>query len=698
MSLNLHANYRRDIDGLRAIAVTAVVLFHASVYPVQSGFVGVDIFFVISGFLIGGIVYRDIGRGTFSFTGFYARRARRILPALMAVIASVMLVGLLLSSPAELRQTSMGAISALLGWPNILFWKQISYFSPDAHLNPFLMTWSLGVEEQFYLFFPLLLLMIGRLRHLVVLCVIGALCLGSLCMAQFGLGRWPAAVFYLLPTRAWEMGMGTFLAVAKSNYTLSFPRPVNHLIGWTGLFLIGLSIFIFDEHTPFPGLAALLPVGGTLALLLSDGSFVNRAILSTPPFIWIGRISYSWYLWHWPLMAFIWLCSARAPSPLLLAGAGIVSLVPAALSWRYIEQPFRRGGGSNPVVVLRYAGSLALGVSMLAAVYVSNGLPRRFDPALVIAEQVLAQGRGEPCLANYGISNLNMSPRCVHDTGRPRVALLGDSHASALAASLSHMADQAGFDFVQFTKSSCPPLLGTTRLMPAHPGHAMQCAQYNEQAFAAIMHDPRVQTVVLAGYWAAPFAADAGRDAYTDPHDMMDHGVPASLARLDIALRNTTQVLVNAHKHVVVLGDVPQFRFDPAKEAVTAFMPMRQRAERALDPSFQTVREIAPVELLTLPTQPVPVLVHNAATDRQDIIYFSLADGLCSSAGCKFRDGDNPFYVDPQHLSRAGADFLLARLDGLLPVMGEGMARIAAQPPIPTTPLPVSAATQVAIH
>ncbi|WP_010508536.1 acyltransferase family protein [Komagataeibacter europaeus] len=698
MSLNLHANYRRDIDGLRAIAVTAVVLFHASVYPVQSGFVGVDIFFVISGFLIGGIVYRDVGLGTFSFVGFYARRARRILPALMAIIAAVMLAGLLFSSPAELRQTSLGAISALLGWSNILFWKQISYFSPDAHLNPFLMTWSLGVEEQFYLFFPVLLLLIGRWRHVYVLGVIGALCLGSLCMAQFGLGRWPAAVFYLLPTRAWEMGMGTFLAVAKSNYALSFPRPVNHLIGWTGLFLVGLSIFIFDEHTPFPGLAALLPVGGTLALLLSDGSFVNRAILSTRPFIWIGRISYSWYLWHWPLMAFVWLCSARAPSPLLLAGAGIVSLVPAALSWRYIEQPFRRGSGSAPVVVTRYAGSLALGISVLAVVYISNGLSQRFDPALTLAEQVLAEGRGEPCLANYGVASLNLSPRCVHDTGRPRVALLGDSHASALAASLSHMADRAGFDFVQFTKSSCPPLLGTTRLMPTHPGHAMQCATYNAQAFAAVMHDPRVQTVVLAGYWAAPFAGDAGRDAYADPQDMADHGVATSLARLDVALRNTTQILANAHKHVVVLGDVPQFRFDPAKEAVTAFMPMRLHAEHMLDPSFRTVGEVAPPALLTVPAQPVADVVRRAVADGQDVSYFALADGLCSPAGCKFRNGDNPFYVDPQHLSRAGADFLLARLDGLLPVMGEPMARIAAQPPIPTTPLPVSDATQVAIH
>lgn len=138
MSLNLHANYRRDIDGLRAIAVTSVVLFHANLYPVQSGFVGVDIFFVISGFLIGGIVYRDVSLGTFSFLGFYARRARRILPALMVTVTYVMLLGLLLSSPTELRQNSLGAISALLGWSNVLLWKQISYFSPDAHLNPFL--------------------------------------------------------------------------------------------------------------------------------------------------------------------------------------------------------------------------------------------------------------------------------------------------------------------------------------------------------------------------------------------------------------------------------------------------------------------------------------------------------------------------------------------------------------------------------
>ncbi|WP_010513305.1 acyltransferase family protein [Komagataeibacter oboediens] len=698
MSLNLHADYRRDIDGLRAIAVTAVVLFHANLYPVQSGFVGVDIFFVISGFLIGGIVYRDVSLGTFSFLGFYARRARRILPALMLTVICVMLLGLLLSSPTELRQNSLGAISALLGWSNVLLWKQISYFSPDAHLNPFLMTWSLGVEEQFYLFFPLLILAFRQLRGIYVLCMLGALCIGSLCIAQIGVGRWPAAAFYLLPTRAWELGMGTFLAVAKSNYTLSFPRPVNHFIGWMGLFLIGLSIFVFDEHTPFPGIAALLPVGGTLALLLSDGSFVNRAILSTRPFIWIGRISYSWYLWHWPLMAFIWVCSPQPPAPLLLLGAGIVSLFPAVLSWRYIEQPFRRGGGADGGVVLRYGGALALGVGMLATVYVADGLPRRFDRSLMLTEQVLAEGRGEACLANYGVSKPNVSPRCVHDAGRPRIALLGDSHASALAASLSHLADQAGFDFVQFTKSSCPPLLGTARLMPSHPGHAAQCALYNDRAFAAVMRDPRVQTVVLAGYWAAPFAADAGGDAYIDPRDRMNHGVAASLARLDVAVRTTTQVLARAHRHVIILGDVPQFRFDPAREAVTAFMPVRQHVAHMLDPSFLTAGDIAPVPLLSVPGQPIADTVRHAVADTADVTYFSLADGLCSPAGCKFRTGNDPFYVDQQHLSRGGADFLLARIDGLLPVTGDNVARIATQPPIPTAPMPLSAATQVAIH
>ncbi|MBV1831685.1 acyltransferase [Komagataeibacter sp. AV436] len=671
MALDPSPRYRRDIDGLRAIAVTAVVLFHAGLYPLKSGFTGVDIFFVISGFLIGGIVYRDVGAGRFRFDAFYARRAARILPALMAVIASVTILGIVLASPQDYRQIAIGAIAALSGWSNILFWRQVNYFSPDAHLDPFLMTWSLGVEEQFYLLFPFLLLALRRLPRPVVLGAIGALCLGSFMLAVIGMGHWPTAVFYLLPTRAWELGAGTFLAIARAGATAPLPaRPAN-ILGFTGIGLVGLSVCLFNEHTPFPGLAALLPVGGTLALLLAERSIVNRLILSARPFVGVGLVSYSWYLWHWPLMAFTWLCMAQPARPVQLVVVAFVSLGLAVLSWRYIEQPFRHVRLPSRTVLLRYGSATALCGVALAAIYMSQGFPARFNPALAKTQASLTAGRGGSCLANYGDARPNTSFACVHDTGRLQIALLGDSHAAALAPALSRIAREGGYDFVQFTKSSCPPLLGATRLMPQHPGHAATCALYNERAISLVAHNPEVQLVVLTGYWSAPYETDASDDAYVDPTHPVDDGVVAGVARMQAALVRTETILTHAGKKVIVLGDVPHFRLDPAREAVTAFMPVRAWIEHRLDPGPARAGGIAPLPWVIPPAPAIENAVHAAATTIGGITYASLYDRFCTPQGCRFSRESASLYVDSQHLSGAGGEFAL---NGLIDVAPSTMA------------------------
>lgn len=663
--------YRRDIDGLRAIAVTAVVLFHAGLSPLKSGFTGVDVFFVISGFLIGGIVYRDVGAGRFRFDAFYARRAARILPALMAVIAFVTILGVVLASPQDYRQIAIGAMAALSGWSNILFWRQVNYFSPDAHLDPFLMTWSLGVEEQFYLLFPFLLLALRRMTRPFVLGAIGALCLGSFTLAVIGMGRWPTAVFYLLPTRAWELGAGTFLAIARSGATKPLPALPANILGFTGIGLVALSVCLFNEHTPFPGLAALLPVGGTLALVLAEGSIFNRLVLSARPFVGVGLVSYSWYLWHWPLMALTWLCMAQAPRPAQLVVVALVSLGLAVLSWRYIEQPFRHARLPTRTVLLRYGSATALCGAALSAIYMSHGFPARFNPALRITEASLAAGRGGSCLANYGDARPNTSFACMHDTGRLQIALLGDSHAAALAPALARIARAGGYDFVQFTKSSCPPLMGATRLMPQHPGHAAACALYNERAITLVANSPEVQLVVLTGYWSAPFEADAGDDAYVDPKHPVDDGVVAGIARMRAALIRTETILTHAGKKVIVLGDAPHFRLDPAREAVTAFMPVRSWVEHQLDPALALTGGIAPLPRVVTPARSIENAVHAAATTVGGITYASLYERFCTPQGCRFSRGAASLYVDSQHLSGVGGEFAL---NGLINVAPSTMA------------------------
>ncbi|WNM08431.1 acyltransferase family protein [Komagataeibacter nataicola] len=462
-----------------------------------------------------------------------------------------------------------------------------------------------------------------------------------------------------------------FLAIARSRASSPLPALPANILGFTGIGLVVLSACLFNEHTPFPGLAALLPVGGTLALLLAEGSTVNRLVLSARPFVGVGLVSYSWYLWHWPLMALTWLCMAQPARPAQLVVVAFVSLGLAVLSWRYIEQPFRHGRLPSRTVLLRYGSATALCGAALSAIYMSHGFPARFNPALQMTEASLAAGRGGSCLANYGDARPNTTLACVHDTGRLQIALLGDSHAAALAPALARIARAGGYDFVQFTKSSCPPLMGATRLMPQHPGHAATCALYNERAITLVANNPEVQLVVLTGYWSAPYEADAGDDAYVDPGHPVDDGVVAGIARMRAALIRTETILTQAGKKVIVLGDVPHFRLDPAREAVTAFMPVRAWVEHQLAPDLALAGGIAPLPWVVTPSRSIENAVRAAATRIGGITYASLYDRFCIPRGCRFSRDSTSLYVDSQHLSDVGGAFAL---NGLIDVAPSTMA------------------------
>ena len=288
------AAYRADIDGLRAIAVLSVVAYHVGLPPFSGGFVGVDIFFVISGYLIGGIVEREMRAGIFSFAGFYARRARRLLPALAGVLLFSYGAAALLLAPSETIDYAKSAIATIFAASNILFWKGGGYFSPAAELNPLLMTWSLGVEEQFYIFFPIVLALLLRLRGQRVFVGLAVLSAASLALSVWAVRHAPTGAFYLLPARAWELGAGILLVLKP-------PRVGPALadgLGIAGLALLLVPIFGYDAHTSFPGLTAVPPVLGTVLLIAVPQSRINRFVLSAPPLVLLGLISYSWYLWH----------------------------------------------------------------------------------------------------------------------------------------------------------------------------------------------------------------------------------------------------------------------------------------------------------------------------------------------------------------------------------------------------------------
>ncbi len=320
--------YRREIDGLRAVAVLPVILFHAGFSWFAGGYVGVDIFFVISGYLITTIIINDIENGRFSIAKFYERRARRILPALFFVLICCIPFAWMWMVPSQFKDFSQALVAITFFSSNILFWRKEDYFAPAAEENPLLHTWSLGVEEQFYIFFPILLIMLWRFGRQPVFYVVCLLSLISFLLSEWGWRNNPEANFYLLPTRAWELGIGAICAFILNG------RPVksNQFLSLTGLVLIIYSIFAFDESLPFPSAYALLPVlGAALIIIYGSSSTFTAKILSMKWLVGIGLVSFSAYLWHQPLLAFARIRSLTDPSAVLLFGLCVASVILAFL-------------------------------------------------------------------------------------------------------------------------------------------------------------------------------------------------------------------------------------------------------------------------------------------------------------------------------------------------------------------------------
>ncbi len=333
--------YRADIDGLRAIAVVAVILYHFGFEAFGGGYVGVDVFFVISGFLITRMIRAQVAAGTFSFSNFYVRRARRLFPALFATIVATLGAAYLLFSPQHLERFGGSILHALFAAANFYFWGESGYFDADAAVKPLLHTWSLGVEEQFYLLWPALLVLLLRRSSRSALVFIAAAGTLSLLLAERWLGSDEAAAFFLLPPRVMELALGAAMVWITDR------EPRNKLLleplVWAGLALIALSVLSYSETTPFPGLTSLVPCVGTALLIYGGRARYSGRILSNRPAVGIGLISYSLYLVHWPLLVFYRYYKLDEPSRLESWVLIAISFAAAALMYRFIENPIRRG-------------------------------------------------------------------------------------------------------------------------------------------------------------------------------------------------------------------------------------------------------------------------------------------------------------------------------------------------------------------
>lgn len=435
--------HRPEIDGLRAVAVVPVILFHAEFGWFSGGFVGVDVFFVISGYLITSILVEDLAGGRFSIARFYERRARRILPALFFVLACTTAAAWLWMTPPQLEGYARALVAVVLFVSNIYFWRTDDYFAPAAELNPLLHTWSLAVEEQFYIVFPVLLFVGWRFGARRLLWIAVALSLASLALAQWGSRNAPTPNFFLIPTRAWELGAGAICALLLANA----PPRANALLAGLGLALVAASVFAFDAATPFPSVYALAPVGGAaLVILYGDARTLVGRLLSLRPMVGIGLISYSVYLWHQPLFVFARIRSMTHPSAEVMLALSAASLVLGYLSWRYVEAPFRRSGA--PPLPSRRAVFAASGLAAAGLVgfgvygAVTDGREASWRPASAKAAQVYdlyeTAGLIENVYLDDGACKFNVATLDEATVARlrdcrrrfgPGMAIFGDSHA-----------------------------------------------------------------------------------------------------------------------------------------------------------------------------------------------------------------------------------------------------------------------------
>lgn len=491
--------HRADIDGLRAIAVLPILLFHAGVASMSGGFVGVDIFFVISGFLITNILGRDIAAGQFSIARFYRRRVVRIFPALVALLLVVLAAGSQVLLVNELRGLSESAAAAMGFVSNIYFWKDADYFAGAAEAKPLLHTWSLGVEEQFYIFYPLLLVLLRRwVPHRIGL-VILAITLLSFALSVVVTIRAPATAFYLLPTRAWELGAGALVALGITP-KLESPRR-RDLAAVTGLILVIAAVFTIEPSTLFPAPAAALPCVGAMLLIAYGEGAITQRLLVALPMRWIGAISYSLYLWHWPIITFYRLRYGFTLTPsatLILVAA---SFAAATLSYYWIEQPFLRrfrDGGSRRVIGV---GGLALASVVGGALMISTSASAivRYPPAVrTIADysnyrdmpQYGYQSRKGPCFV--GAEQTFDVHRCLAIAkDRPNAVVLGDSHAAQYWRAIALRFPEA--HVMEATASGCRPTI-------ALHGER-RCTAVVDLVLNTLSDRPELDTVILAGRW-----------------------------------------------------------------------------------------------------------------------------------------------------------------------------------------------------
>ncbi|MDM9629014.1 acyltransferase family protein [Rhizobium sp. S152] len=646
-------NYRAEIDGLRAIAVVPVLLFHAAIYPFSGGYVGVDIFFVISGYLITGILMKEIEQGSFSVVGFYDRRIRRIYPALFATIIVTAIAAAFVLYADDLKDFGQSVVATLTFMSNVLFWHETNYFAPNAEFKPLLHTWSLAVEEQFYVLFPLLLSVLAHRGRRGRFAVIAVLTLISFGAAEVAASRSPASAFFLLPFRSWELSAGALLALYENGRA----RPAGRIAsfgGAIGLLLIAYSVVGLDLETPFPGRWALLPVCGALLVLhFAQASNLIGRMLGSPVPVAIGLISFSLYLVHQPIFALYRYARITEPSRFEMMALIALSFVLASISWKLIEQPFRRVRfRSRTVFASAACGSLAL-VSVGLVVHVNAGFPSwtlaRLSPQQAVVYRNLLEERGRI----DRVADNNRFAECIFRTGElsetfrhqfgdcakkhgAATIIVGDSHAGNL------------FDAIA-------PLSGRPFVIGINKGFC-RAVESNPQCFYGELFDFVTTNAALIDkiiYMQAGFYLLDDPDGAIGSRDMFqrytDRPFPVSQSRIELTLTYLSRLA--SHVNVVWVGPW----IDP-------HVTHNQLVANGCDGSTDLPNPFV-----------IPSYTHldqtvNALARERQIAYVSTINALNFNARRDLVDCKNVYFIDADHWSVAGEQRFGPKVLGALKV------------------------------
>lgn len=665
-----HHKYRADIDGLRALAVLAVVCFHAFPKVLKGGFIGVDIFFIISGFLISSILFTSLKEGAFSFKEFYLRRILRIFPALIVVLSACYFIGWLVLMPEEFQQLGKHMVGGAGFVSNLFFWQEAGYFDKSADIKPLLHLWSLGVEEQYYIVWPCLLLLAWKLR-MNVLKMAAFIIVVSFAVNAYTIHTDAVQAFYSPVARFWELLLGGLLAYIQlhtihvgqhvrqgvnsllSKFTTNSvsvfnPATLQNSLSILGALLIVIAL-VFTDRKYFPGWWALLPTLGAY-LVVSAGPLAvfNRLILSSRPMVWVGLISYPLYLWHWPLLSFATIMEVKTPSLGIRATAVILAFVLAWLTYLFIERPIRfskRSTTKISVLVLLMILLAALGgVAYMKANVRSSTLTKDMVDQVAKLDFALHFAKWSPCPNETA----TWSCKILNPHKPAEIALIGDSHSVHLASGLAELDIIKKHNIINRNWNGCMPVFEIK--LAGKPYYDCD-GKFIDNALEKFMKAENIKVIMLSGY-----AVWKIRPTDDDLHlkNLPDEQIKESADALEKALNMTLSRLVASGKKIVFFVDTPVLNFEPT-ECVN-IRPLYFKGHTQKDPCAvaRPVFDQRNVEYHRI--------IRNAQKAFPSVKFINLYDYLCDQAFCYALKDGVLLYRDPSHLSADGSRYLFGKM------------------------------------